>query len=52
MEHAEAMILGNKRVTVAEIAAKLGISIANSWCRLLVFQEYFCHTNSAQIDYN
>jgi hypothetical protein len=36
MERAEAMILENCRVTVAEIAARLGINVARPWCKLIL----------------
>jgi hypothetical protein len=33
MERAQAMILGNYRVTVAETAARLGINVTCPWCK-------------------
>jgi hypothetical protein len=36
MEHVQALILGNCRVTVADIAARLGISVARPLCKPLV----------------
>jgi hypothetical protein len=52
MERAQAMILGNCTVTIAEIAARLGSIVARPWCKPLVQQPSLCHTHSAQIDYN
>jgi hypothetical protein len=51
MEHAQAMIFGNCRVTVAEITAGLGIYITHSWLKPLLQQPSLCHTHSAQMDY-
>jgi hypothetical protein len=36
MERAQAMILGNCKVTIAEITARLGIIFACPWCKPLV----------------
>jgi hypothetical protein len=36
MEHAKAMILGNYRITIAEIAERQGINVARPWCKPLV----------------
>jgi hypothetical protein len=33
MESAQAMILGNSKVTIAEIAARLGMNVARPWCK-------------------
>jgi hypothetical protein len=50
MKHAEAMILGNSGVTIAEIAARLRINVARPWCKPLVQQPSLHHTHSAQMD--
>jgi hypothetical protein len=52
MERAEAVILGNCRVTIADIAARLGINVARPWCKPLVYQPSLRHTYLARIDYN
>jgi hypothetical protein len=55
MKRAQAMNLGileSWRVTTAEIAAKLGMNVARSWCKHLVEQPSISHTHSAQTDYN
>jgi hypothetical protein len=36
MEHVQAMILGNCRVTIVEIAARVGINVSRPWSKLLV----------------
>jgi hypothetical protein len=36
MESAQAMILGNWRVSIAEIAARLGINVVRPWCKPIV----------------
>jgi hypothetical protein len=52
MERDQAMILGNWRVTIAEIAARLGIYVTRPWCKPLALQQSLSHTHSAQMDYN
>jgi hypothetical protein len=36
MECSQTMILGNFRVTIVEIAARLGINVAHLWCKPLM----------------
>jgi hypothetical protein len=36
MVHIQAVILGNYRVTTAEIFVRLGINVAHPWCKPLV----------------
>jgi hypothetical protein len=51
MKRAQAKILGNCRVTTAEIAAILGINVARPWCKPPVQQPSLRHTHSAQVNY-
>jgi hypothetical protein len=52
MEHAQAVVLGNCRITVVEIAARLGINVAYSLCKPILLQPFLHHSHSAQIDYS
>jgi hypothetical protein len=50
MERAEAVIVGNCRVTAEEITARLGIGVARPWCKLLVEQATSRYNHSAHTD--
>jgi hypothetical protein len=36
LERAQSVVLGNRRITIAEIAARLAINVARPWCKPLV----------------